>query len=215
MYNERRIRLKWGIDIMKIKCFVSGSLMSNGYVIYQKEGGSCYIIDPGYSPKKFISFVKEKELRPCGILLTHLHHDHTGAAEAVEDSLNCPIYMHEDDAFSYRGKVDFRMKDGDKLDLDGEELLILHTPGHTRGSICIMSEKSRVCFTGDTVFDTDLGRTDLAGGSEEDMRRSIRTVADKWENDIVIYPGHDTGCTMKKVRIYNKEFLALRDGHDR
>lgn len=200
---------------MKIKCFVSGSLMSNGYVIYQKEGGSCYIIDPGYSPKKFISFVKETGLHSSGILLTHLHHDHTGAAEAVQDSLNCPIYMHEDDAFFYRGKVDFRLKDGDKLNLDGEELLILHTPGHTRGSICIMSQKSRVCFTGDTVFDTDLGRTDLDGGSEEDMRRSIRTVADKWENDIVIYPGHDTGCTMKKVRIYNKEFLALRDGHDR
>jgi len=189
--------------------------MSNGYVIYQKEGGSCYIIDPGYSPKKFVSFVREKDLQALGILLTHLHHDHAGAAEAVQDALDCPIYMHEDDAFSYRGKVDVRLKDGGRLDLDGEELLILHTPGHTRGSICIMSEKSRACFTGDTLFDTDLGRTDLAGGSEEDMGRSIRTVVDRWENDIVIYPGHDTGCTMKKVRIYNKEFLALRDGYDR
>ncbi len=200
---------------MKIKCFVSGSLSSNGYVIYQKEGGGCYIIDPGYSPRKFINFVRERELKPCGILLTHLHHDHTGAAEAVQDALDCPIFMHEDDAFVYGGRVDVRLSDGDSLELAGEELKILHTPGHTKGSICIMCPKSRVCFTGDTLFDTDLGRTDLSGGSEEDLRRSICRIIDKWDNDITIYPGHDTGCTMKKVRIYNREFLALRDGHDR
>lgn len=78
-----------------------------------------------------------------------------------------------------------------------------------------MAEKSRVCFTGDTIFDTDLGRTDLEGGSEPDMRDSICNVVDKWENDIMIYPGHDDGCTMKKVRIYNSEFIALRDGNER
>lgn len=200
---------------MKIKCFVSGALLSNGYIIYQKEGAACYIIDPGYSPQKWIHFVQEKNLQPKGILLTHLHHDHTGAAEAVADVLHCPICMHEDDAFVYRGKVDIMLKDEMQLDLDGECLQVIATPGHTKGSICIMSEKSRVCFTGDTIFDTDLGRTDLAGGSEADLRRSVREIIDRWENDIVIYPGHDSGCTMKKVRLYNHEFLALRDGNER
>lgn len=200
---------------MKIKCFVSGALLSNGYVIYQKEGGSCYIIDPGYSPKKFIDFSREKALHPAGVLLTHLHHDHTGAADAVAEALDCPIYMHEDDAFIYRGRVDCHLLDGDTFDLEGETLQVIHTPGHTKGSICLMSQKSRVCFTGDTIFDTDLGRTDLAGGSEADMKHSVRDIIDKWENDITIYPGHDSGCNMKKVRIYNTEFLALRDGHER
>ena len=104
---------------MKIKRFIGGTLMSNGYVVYQKEGGSCYIIDPGYEPKKFISFVKEKQLTAEGIIATHLHHDHTGAADAVSDALNCPIYMHEDDAFVYSGRVDHRLEDGDELSLDG------------------------------------------------------------------------------------------------
>lgn len=200
---------------MKIKRFVGGSLQSNGYVLYKQLEGSCYIIDPGYQPKKFIDFVRENQLTAKGIILTHLHHDHVGAAEAVKDVLECPIYMHEADAFSYRGVVDQRVKGGDTFDLEGELIQVLHTPGHTKGSICLMAEKSRACFTGDTIFDTDLGRTDLDGGSEEEMRISICSVVDKWGNDIMIYPGHDDGCTMKKVRIYNTEFLALRDGNER
>ncbi|MGN0659338.1 MAG: MBL fold metallo-hydrolase [Emergencia sp.] len=200
---------------MKIRRFIGGSLESNGYILYQREGGSCIVIDPGYSPKKFISFIREHGLRPEAILLTHLHHDHTGAAEAVRDAFDCPVCMHEEDAFVYRGRVDRTLTDGDTFDLEGETLRILHTPGHTRGSICIMAEKSRMCFTGDTIFDTDLGRTDLDGGSEEDMKRSIRSVVDTWSNDITIFPGHDDGCTMKQVRNYNREFLALRDGNER
>lgn len=189
--------------------------MSNGYIIYQKKEGSCYIIDPGYQPRRFTDFVQENGLKAEGILLTHNHHDHTGAAEAAANALNCPVFMGEADAFAYKGRVDRKLRDGDILYLEDEELKIIASPGHTKGSICIMSEKSRVCFTGDTVFDTDLGRTDLTGGSEEDMKRTVREIIDRWENDIVIYPGHDDGCTMKKVRMYNKEFSALRDGYER
>lgn len=200
---------------MQIERFVGGSLESNGYVIYRRSGGECFIIDPGYNPRVFTDFVREKGLRPKGIILTHLHHDHTGAADAAADVLDCPVYMHEADACSYRGRVDETLKGGDVLDLDGEALEIMSTPGHTKGSICIMSEKSRVCFTGDTVFDTDLGRTDLEGGSEEEMKASIRDIVDKWDNDIHIYPGHDDGCTMKQVRKYNTELIAITEGRNR
>ncbi len=200
---------------MKIKRFVGGALESNGYILFQKNGTKCYVIDPGYEPKKFIQYIKEQNLQLEGIILTHLHHDHTGAAQTVSDAFDCPIYMHEDDAFVYRGRVDQRLRDGDTFDLEGETLKILHTPGHTRGSICIYSEKSKVCFTGDTIFDTDLGRTDLDGGSENDMYWSIRNVVDQWDNQITIYPGHDGSCNMKFVRLHNLEFTALRDGHER
>ena len=200
---------------MKIKRYVGGTLESNGYILFQKDGTHCYIIDPGYQPKKFIQYIKEQNLQLDGIILTHLHHDHTGAAEAISDALDCPIFMHEDDAFIYRGRVDQRLRHGDTFDLEGETLTVLHTPGHTRGSICIYSEKSKVCFTGDTIFDTDLGRTDLDGGSEADMKRSIQQVVDQWENQITIYPGHDGSCNMKFVRAHNPEFLALRDGNER
>lgn len=200
---------------MKIKRYVGGTLESNGYILFQKDGTKCLIIDPGYQPKKFIQYIKEQNLQPEGIILTHLHHDHTGAAEAVSDVFDCPICMHEDDAFVYRGRVDRRLRNGDTFDLEGETLQILHTPGHTRGSICVYSEKSKVCFTGDTIFDTDLGRTDLDGGSEADMRWSMQNVVDRWDNQITIYPGHDGSCNMKFVRANNPEFTALRDGHER
>ena len=191
---------------MKIKRFMCGSLLADGYVIWNRDKGSCMVIDPGYEARGYVDFVKEKGLALTKILLTHHHYDHTDAAEAVQDALGGQICMHEEDAYVYRGHVDVLLKDGDVLDLDGEEILVQHTPGHTRGSVCFLSRKSRVCFTGDTVFDTDLGRTDLPGGSETDMIRSIRTVADRWENDIMIYPGHEGNCTMKAVRRYNQEF---------
>ena len=191
---------------MKIKRFMCGSLMADGYVIWNRPQGHCMIIDPGYEPRGYVDFVQKENLHPTKILLTHHHYDHTGAAEAVADALGGEICMHEADAAVYRGRVDQTLRDGDVLDLDGEKILVQSTPGHTKGSVCFYSEKSRVCFTGDTVFDTDLGRCDLAGGSYEDMVHSIRTVADRWENDVMIYPGHEGNCTMKMVRQYNKEF---------
>ena len=94
------------------------------------------------------------------------------------------------------------------IDLDGETLKVYHTPGHTWGSVCILSEKSKVVFTGDTIFDTDLGRTDLEDGSPKAMEESCRDVINKWSNEYTIYPGHDESASMKIVRQYNQEFLS-------
>lgn len=194
---------------MKIQRYIGGTLQSNGYIIYNKKGGECYVIDPGYNPKVFINYINDNSLKLKGIILTHLHHDHTGAVDAISSEFNSDIYMHSSDAYVYKGKVDTTVDDGDKLLLEDEPLLIISTPGHTKGSICIMSMKSRVCFTGDTIFDTDLGRCDLAGGSDKDMKNTCRNIINRWDNDIIIYPGHDNGCTMKQVRKQNSEFLAL------
>ena len=105
------------------------------------------------------------------------------------------------------------LKDGDILELgDGteriEKLEIIHTPGHTKGGICIMCPQSKVCFTGDTIFNVDLGRTDLEDGSDSDMAASI-SIINKWPNDITIYPGHGDPATMKTVRKINLEFLEF------
>ena len=88
----------------------------------------------------------------------------------------------------------------------GSEMCI-RDRGHTHGSICIISDLSKVVFTGDTIFDTDLGRTDLEDGSEKEMISSCKEVIDKWPNEYQIYPGHDGSATMKQVRTYNTEFL--------
>lgn len=194
---------------MKIKRFIGGMLESNGYVIYQREGGDCYVIDPGYNPKVFIEFVQQHGLTLKGILLTHHHYDHVGGVERILDAMECSVYLHRDDCDIYRKKVDVYLEDGDVIDLERETLTVIHTPGHTHGSVCFYSEKSKVCFTGDTIFNVDLGRTDLEDGSWDEMCSSIRDKIDKWDNDIFIYPGHGDGCTMKKVRQINREFLDI------
>lgn len=194
---------------MKIKRFTGGTLESNGYVLYIREGGSCFIIDPGYDPKVFLGYIREMKLDLKGIILTHHHYDHTGAVDRIKNETGCPVYLHREDCDMYGNQVDVYMEDGDIIDLDGVQLEIIHTPGHTRGSVCIFDGRDRVCFTGDTIFNVDLGRTDLEDGSEEQMIRSITEIIDRWPNDIMIYPGHGDGCTMKKVRKINREFTDI------
>ena len=194
---------------MKIKRFTGGTLESNGYVLYVREGGSCFIIDPGYDPKVFLVYIRDMKLDLKGIILTHHHYDHTGAVDRIKNETGCPVYLHREDCDMYGTQVDVYMEDSDIIDLDGVQLEVIHTPGHTRGSVCIFDGKDRVCFTGDTIFNVDLGRTDLEDGSEEQMIRSITEIIDRWPNDIMIYPGHGDGCTMKKVRKINREFTDI------
>lgn len=194
---------------MKIKRFIGGMLESNGYIIYQNDGGEAFLIDPGYNPSVFIEYIREHELKLKGILLTHHHYDHVGAVERVRAVFDCPVYLHRRDCDIYKKTVDVYMEDGDILKLEDEEIKVLNTPGHTKGSVCFLSESSKVCFTGDTIFNVDLGRTDLEDGSEREMRESIINIIDKLSNDIMIYPGHGDGCTMKKVRRINIEFLDI------
>lgn len=197
---------------MKVKRLVGGNLESNGYIIYQKEGGDCYIIDPGYNPEKFIKAAKENKLTIAGILLTHHHHDHVGGVRKIKEAKACPVYMHRDDIDSYRDEVDFVVEDGDTIMLDDEAIKVMHTPGHTEGGVCFYSEKSKLAFTGDTVFNVDLGRTDFKDGSARKMEESIRNVVNRWDNETMIYPGHGDPCNMKFVRKVNREFLDIVEG---
>lgn len=194
---------------MKIKRFTGGMLESNGYVIYQKENDECFIIDPGYNARVFVEFADSIGAKVQGILLTHHHYDHVGAVERIKDIYDCPVYLHRADCDMYKKHVDVYMEDGDVIMLRDEKIEVINTPGHTEGSVCFYSEKSKVCFTGDTVFNVDLGRTDLKDGSEKAMIDSILNKVDKWKNDITIYPGHGDECTMKKVRQINNEFINI------
>ncbi|MDO4176227.1 MAG: MBL fold metallo-hydrolase [Bacillota bacterium] len=197
---------------MEIKRFIGGMLDANCYVISAKTG-KCFIIDPGYNPKKIIKYVKDEGLEVEGIILTHHHYDHCDGAPRISKELDCPIMIHRLDADMYKKGADVILEDGDVLELGDEKLVVFNTPGHTRGGICIYSSKSRLCFTGDTIFNVDLGRTDLEDGSEEEMRQSILNVCDTWGNDVTIYPGHGDPANMKTVRKINKEFLEIVNGN--
>ena len=194
--------------MVDIKRFIEGILRANGYVVSSGDG-HCYIIDPGYKAKNYINEVRRRDLTVDGIILTHHHDDHCGVADLVRKELDCPLMMHRQDSDMYAGEVNVFFEGGEELPLGDETFRVIHTPGHTRGGICLMFETSRVCFTGDTIFNVDLGRTDLRDGSDEEMNDTIRNIIDKWDNDIRIYPGHGDDCTMKTVRRINREFLDI------
>lgn len=194
---------------MEIKRFIEGLLEANCYIIRDTKADSdCYIIDPGYSPKKIIKYIRSEKLNPLGIVLTHHHYDHSGAAEKVAKELDLQIMIHSLDADRFPA-ADGLLQHGDVLPLGRDKLVVFHTPGHTSGGICLLSKRSSVCFTGDTVFNVDLGRTDLEDGSEEEMRASIRNVVDTWGNEVTIYPGHGDPASMKYVRKNNQEFIDI------
>lgn len=192
---------------MKIKRFIGGNLESNGYVIYQQDYPKCYIIDPGYNPEVFLKFAEEQNLEIEGILLTHHHYDHVGGVARISSNTGAKVYLHRGDLDMYKGKVDVVLDDGFVITLGNEEIKVIHTPGHTMGSVCFYCGSSKLIFTGDTVFDTDIGRTDLKDGSPWDMLATMQNIVDKWENDMVLYPGHGDSCNMKFIRKNNREFI--------
>jgi len=192
---------------VKVISITGGNFVSNGYVIYDREHGECFIIDPGYNGRKFLKIVSEFNLTLKGILLTHHHRDHIGGVDEIKALTSCPVYIHPADLRLYNKPADALLENGDILELGDEELTVMHTPGHTKGSICLYTEQSRIAFTGDTLFKTEIGRTDLVDGSPDEMKNSICNVINDWSNEITIYPGHGDSCTMEYVRKNNPEYL--------
>ena len=194
---------------MNIEKMIRGSLAENCYIVYQKDGGSAYIIDPGYDTGYAQNFVKEHDLCVKAILLTHVHPDHSSKAAALADLYGVNVCAHREELDHYNGRVDVLFEGGETLDLDGEMIEVLHTPGHSAGGVCYYSNKSKLAFTGDTIFNIDLGYTHFKGGSDERMKDSLKNVVNKWGNDITIYPGHGDSATMKFVRDINREFQDM------
>lgn len=194
---------------MKIKRLIGGNLESNGYIIYDKEKGECFVVDPGYNGEKFLKIIEDLELKTKGILLTHHHYDHVGGVDKIREKTDCPVYIHRDDSDMFKKSADVLLEHGDRLLLGEEEIEVIHTPGHTKGSICYSSAQSKLVFSGDTIFNVDLGRTDLGDGSPSEMEHSIRDIINLWSNEITIFPGHGDSCNMKYVRKYNQEFLDI------
>jgi len=202
---------------MNIERIICGSLGANCYISYIKNEGTAYIIDPGYDPKRTQDCIKEHGLSVKAVLLTHTHPDHSGKAAAIAEYYDVPICLHREELDHYSrgiqklfGNNEYRLLDGGEVfDLEEDSLLALHTPGHSAGGLCFYSAKSRVAFTGDTIFNVDLGYTHFAGGSAGRMKESLVSVVNTWENGVTIYPGHGDPATMKYVREVNREFLEM------
>ncbi len=200
--------------MLKTETLVLSPFQTNTYIVYD-DTNSAIIIDPADS----FAVIKEKlnslSLTPELIFLTHGHFDHLGACRELKEEYSIPIFIHEKDApivtspllnasrilLEYdiiSPPVDKVLKDGDKITFGNSELTLMHTPGHTRGSSCLIGENE--IFSGDTVFAGGYGRYDLEGGDASALFKSLKKVLSLDEN-LTVYSGHGEKTTIKREKM--------------
>lgn len=168
------------MEIINVKV---GELQTNCYILKTQE--EALIIDPGGDPEKILEHIDDQEVR---IVNTHYHFDHTTANDDLRKKLNAKVLIHEDEKDFVDFEVDEFLKDGDIIKIDNTKLKVLHTPGHTQGGICLITEEH--IFSGDTLFENGYGRVDLPGGDEEKMRNSLKMLTGMLKEGMTIHPGH-------------------------
>jgi hydroxyacylglutathione hydrolase len=155
----------------------------NAYVVHAPEGD--VIVDAGAEPEKILAAVRQPV---AAVLVTHGHADHVNALDAVLRETNAPIYVHPDDAERIGTNVYEPLDDGQELQIAGETLLVLHTPGHSPGSVTFVVGEDQI--VGDLVLPGSVGRTDIAGASWEEIEASVRKVMPYWREDTRLFAGH-------------------------
>ncbi|MFA5249078.1 MAG: MBL fold metallo-hydrolase [Candidatus Paceibacterota bacterium] len=171
---------------MEIKKITVGELQTNCYLFI--SDGESAVIDPGGEAPEILAWLKKAGAKPKYIINTHYHFDHTLANQAVKKDTGAFILIHEAEKDFIDFKADRFLKEGEEIKIGGEVLKIIHTPGHTPGSICLLG--NGFLFSGDTLFDGGYGRTDLPGGSDNDMALSLEKLDDVIEPKTKVYPGH-------------------------
>lgn len=189
-----------------------GQIDTNCYLIGDEAAGVCAVADPGGSPEKVLAMIEKSGLEPKMILLTHGHWDHVGAIPALlEKWPELPVYAHEKELcpadepnphyfFPHAGKNQRLYGEGDALELGGLKLRVLHTPGHSGGSVVLLVED--VMLSGDTLFAGCCGRYDLTGGDGEQMAASLKRLA-LLKGDYKVCPGHGALSTLERERQSN------------
>lgn len=199
---------------MFLKRFMTGMLSSNCYIL--GDAGEAAVIDPGVDYMDIEKNLEAQKLSLKYIILTHAHIDHIIRMEELRSACGGKVVIHEEDApllgnamlngaalFGLNtvfGDADLCVKDGDSLELGGIRLEILHTPGHTPGSMCVKAENC--IFTGDTLFRLGIGRTDLGAGDYDRLMISLKELM-KLDDSLVVYPGHGSATDIGYERNNN------------
>ncbi|MCM1107290.1 MAG: MBL fold metallo-hydrolase [Blautia sp.] len=203
---------------LKVEQYVVGPVQTNCYFVINEETKELLVIDPGAGAKQLAGRVREQELKPAAILLTHGHFDHAAGAQELAAELGVQIYIHEADRETLADpksnvswmmgegavyQADIFLKDGQELDLAGFHIRVLHTPGHTVGGACYYFPYEDTLFSGDTLFCGSVGRTDFEGGSMANLVRSIKEKLLVLPERTVVYTGHGEATTIESERMYN------------
>ncbi|MEJ2183929.1 MAG: MBL fold metallo-hydrolase [Nitrospirota bacterium] len=207
---------------MIIRSMPVGPLESNAYVVADREGGSAMVVDPGDEPDRVLELTEGFAV--THIVLTHAHFDHVGAVAEVKEATGAAVALHEAEREVYEAArdqgafwgyaipplpdPDIFLKDGDALKVGSLTMEVLHTPGHSPGSISLKVDGA--VLTGDTLFAGSVGRTDFPGGSLEMMASSFRRLM-ALPDETVVLPGHGPGSTIgqeKTRNVFAREFLS-------
>jgi glyoxylase-like metal-dependent hydrolase (beta-lactamase superfamily II) len=195
---------------MKFNRLPLGVFQTNCYIVFDENTKEAAVIDPAGDFPEIKSFIETNGLKVKYIIITHAHGDHIGALKELKDYSNAAVCLHKEDEEMLKSKSknfsgmmggtavemtgDRFLEDGDVLELGETKLNIIHTPGHSRGGISIYCGK--VLFSGDTLFQNSVGRTDLYGGSMTELIKSIREKLFILPDDTAVYPGHGPSTTI-------------------
>jgi hydroxyacylglutathione hydrolase len=205
---------------MKIIRLEVGNLGANCYILYCEKTMEGTVIDPGGNAQDIINVIERENIKIVSIINTHGHADHIGANDKIKEYTGAPVLIHKEDAAmltSSQGNLSMYIgnnlicKAADRLLTDGEiiqvgeiEIQVLHTPGHTPGGICLKAND--VVFSGDTLFEQSVGRSDFPGGSHSQLVNSIKEKLLVLSDATKILPGHGAGTTIGDER-YNNPFI--------
>lgn len=200
---------------MKVHQIQVGSMQNFTYVVEDEETNEAIVIDPSWDLDQIQQVITRNDLKIKYIVNTHHHFDHTLGNEGMVDFTKAPIIQHESSELQH----DVTVKDGDVIKFGKSELTVLHTPGHSEDSICLIGDGK--IFSGDTLFVGNCGRTDLPGGSVKELFHSLFDVLYPLDDDLILYSGHNYGpsstSTIGKEKATNlvmqrrteKEFLEM------
>jgi len=183
-----------------------GVYQTNCYIIYEEASKTCCVLDPGGEAKKVLEFMEIRGLSLDAVLLTHGHFDHVGAVKELHEATGCKVYLCTEDlsmpAKWTAGELFYTdaYGEGDVLNLAGLSIQVLHTPGHTPGSVCLITENAM--FSGDTLFAGSCGRTDFVGGSTSQILLSLKRLVEL-EGNLRVCPGHDRITDLDTERAHN------------
>lgn len=192
--------------MLKVHALALGAYQTNCYIIHDENSQACCVIDPGYDADIILDKLDSLGLTLNAILLTHGHFDHVGAVKDLAAETQCDVYIHPEDLLlppmMTAGSLYYTKTytEGTLLNLAGLEISVLHTPGHTPGSVCLLTETT--IFSGDTLFQGSCGRTDLPGGNWATIGSSLRRLA-ALEGNFWVFPGHGPSTTLRDEKRYN------------